>query len=203
MLDPLYGALRLTLAPIADVYFPLAASGAERVPAGACILAANHSSLLDWVFVARAVPRPVRFVLARDFFDQPGLTWLYRRLGVIPIRDGQIEHTAVRQLLATLARGEIVGAFPEGRITRTGALLPAQPGMIAIAARAAVPIVPVGIRGAFEAFPREARVPRRHPVRVRYGVPYRLAADAARDRDAQRREAAALMARIAELCAEA
>src|SRR6185369_15031503 len=169
MADALYRSLRTVLAPLADAYFSLEGAGHERLPDGPYILAANHASLLDWLFVARFVPRPVRFVLTREFFDQRALTWAYRRLGVIPIRDGAIELSAVRQLLATLRRGEVVGVFPEGRITLDGTLAPGEPGVVAIAARAGVPIVPAGVHGAFEAFPRHARVPRPRPVRVRYG----------------------------------
>lgn len=203
MADALYFGLKRVLTPLADVYFSLRATGYETLPAGPFIVAGNHSSLLDWVFVARFVERPIRFVLTREFYDQAGLTALYRRLGVIPIRDGAIELSAVRQLLATLGRGEIVGVFPEGRITLDGALLPAQPGVIAIAARARVPIVPVGVRGAFEAFPREARLPRPHTVRVAYGTPLEIPEGVMRSRDGQGRYAAELMRRIGALCAAA
>lgn len=199
MADPLYFAVKRILTPLADLYFSLRAIGHEALPAGPFILAGNHSSLLDWVFVARFVARPIRFVLTREFYDQAGLTTLYQRLGVIPIRDGAIELSAVRQLLATLARGEIVGVFPEGRITLDGALLPAQPGVIAIAARARVPIVPVGVHGAFEAFPRTARVPRRHPVRVAYGAPLEIPPDVARSHGDQETFASELMQRIGAL----
>ncbi len=200
MPDALYYGLKRILAPFADLYFSLRASGHESLPSGPFILAGNHSSLLDWMFVARFVERPIRFVLTREFYDQTGLTPIYRQLGVIPIRDGSIELSAVRQLLATLGRGEIVGAFPEGRITLDGALLSAQPGVIAIAARARVPIVPVGVHGAFEAFPRQARVPRPHAVRVAYGAPLAIPRDVANSRDGQGRYADELMQRIGELC---
>jgi 1-acyl-sn-glycerol-3-phosphate acyltransferase len=203
MADALYWTLKRVLTPLADAYFSLRASGQERLPSGPFIVAGNHSSLLDWVFVARFVDRPIRFVLTREFYDQPGLTGIYRRLGIIPIRDGAIELSAVRQLLGTLARGEIVGVFPEGQITRDGELLPAQPGVISIAARAGVPIVPVGVRGAFEAFPRDARLPRPHPVRVAYGTPLEIPPSDVRTRDGQVRLASELMRRIGELCAAA
>lgn len=199
MADALYRAVKRILSPVADAYFSLRAAGHDALPTGPFILAGNHSSLLDWVFVARFVERPIRFVLSREFYDQPGFTPLYRRLGVVPIRDGSIELSAVRQLLGNLERGEIVGVFPEGRITRDGELLPAQPGIIAIAARAGVPIVPVGVRGAFEAFPRDARVPRRHPVHVTYGTAFDVPRAAARSREEQVRVAADLMRRIGEL----
>ena len=201
MADALYWTLKRVFAPVADAYFSLRASGREHLPAGPFVLAGNHSSLLDWLFVARFVERPIRFVLTREFFDQRGFTPLYRRLGVVPIRDGRIELSAVRQLLATLGRGEVVGVFPEGRITLDGKLLPAQPGVIAIAARAGVPIVPVGIRGAFEAFPRSARWPLPRPVRVAYGEPVAIPASVVRERDGQSRMAAELMRRIEQLCA--
>jgi 1-acyl-sn-glycerol-3-phosphate acyltransferase len=199
MTDALYFALKRVLSPIADAYFSLRASGHDTLPAGPFIVAGNHSSLLDWVFVARFIERPVRFVLTREFYDQAGVTGIYRRLGVIPIRDGAIELSAVRQLLATLDRGEIVGVFPEGRITLDGALLPAQPGVIAIAARAEVPIVPVGVDGAFEAFPREARLPRPRAVRVAFGEAFTIPADVVRSRDQQAQWATELMERIGTL----
>jgi 1-acyl-sn-glycerol-3-phosphate acyltransferase len=202
MADALYRTLRAVIAPCADLYFRLRASG-ETLPDGPFLLAANHSSLLDWVFVARFVDRPIRFVLTREFYDQPALQWAYRRLGVVPIRDGAIELSAVRQLLQTLARGEIVGIFPEGRITRDGALGPARPGIIAIAARAGVPIVPAGVAGAYEAFPREARLPRPHPVRIRFGTALPIPRAAGVDRDLQTELAGELMRRIACLRGEA
>ncbi len=199
MADALYLAIKTCLAPLADVYFDLRGSGHDALPPGPFILAANHESMLDWVFVARFVARPVRFVLTREFFDQRVLTWAYRSLGVIPIRDGAIELSAVRKLLTTLRRGEIVGAFPEGRITRDGTMAPGEPGVIAIAARARVPIVPVGIQGAFEAFPRDAWIPMPRPVRVRFGVPIAIPPSAAGDRDEQRRVLASVMRAIGGL----
>ena len=203
MADALYWTLKRVLTPLADLYFSLRCTGHESLPAGPFIVAGNHSSLLDWLFVARFVDRPIRFVLTREFYDQAGFTALYRQLGVIPIRDGGIELSAVRQLLGTLERGEIVGVFPEGRITLDGALLPAQPGVIAIAARAGVPIVPTGVAGAFEAFPRDARVPRPRPVRIRFGAPLPIPHAAGVDRELQTELAGELMQRIACLRDEA
>ena len=92
-----------------------------------------------------------------------------------------------------------------GGVRRQGLLIPEvvelDPSEAeAIAARAGVPIVPVGVRGAFEAFPRRARVPRPRPVSVAYGEPIAVPRSAARSRDEQVRVAATLMRRIAELC---
>jgi 1-acyl-sn-glycerol-3-phosphate acyltransferase len=76
----------------------------------------------------------------------------------------------MRTARAVLAAKEPLILFPEGGISRTGRPGRAQPGIIALAAAARVPIVPVAIRGAFEAFPRDRRVPRRGRVTVAFGA---------------------------------
>ena len=72
MADALYWTLKRVLTPLADVYFSLRATGHDALARGPFIVAGNHSSLLDWVFVARFVERPIRFVLTREFYDQAG-----------------------------------------------------------------------------------------------------------------------------------
>ena len=120
MADALYHSLKAMIAPVADVYFRLHASGHELLPPGPFILAANHSSLLDWVFVARFVARPVRFVLSRDFYDQPAFTWAYRRLGVIPIRERMIESGLEPRVMSTDSQ------FSRSRIRRAACAMPSS-----------------------------------------------------------------------------
>ncbi len=69
MPDALYFAIKHLLAPVADRYFSLRSTGYDELPGGPFIVAWNHSSLLDWVFVAR----PIRLVLSREFYD-PGVS---------------------------------------------------------------------------------------------------------------------------------
>jgi hypothetical protein len=115
MADALYFGLKRVLTPLADVYFSLRATGYETLPAGPFIVAGNHSSLLDWVFVARFVERPIRFVLTREFYDQAGLTALYRRLGVIPIRGTQVPWSLAFFLVLAVVFGVVLHATPLGR----------------------------------------------------------------------------------------
>jgi 1-acyl-sn-glycerol-3-phosphate acyltransferase len=70
MADALYFAVKRVLTPFADAWFSLRATGHDALPSGPFILAGNHTSLLDWVFVARFVERPIRFVLTREFYDR-------------------------------------------------------------------------------------------------------------------------------------
>ena len=97
-----------------------------------------------------------------------------------------------------LAGGEPLVVFPEGRISRTGRPQDAQPGILRIAAAAQAPILPVAIRGAFQAFPRWQRLPRPGRVTVVFGRPLPPPPGSSA-RGAQRAQADGLMAHITAL----
>jgi 1-acyl-sn-glycerol-3-phosphate acyltransferase len=186
-------------AAIGVPYFRPRAEGLVHVRRdGPFVVACNHVTLLDWAGLAWFVPRPVRFLMTRDYYDRPALRWFCRLGGAIPVTPGRIEPTAIRGALAALTRGDAVGVFPEGRISRDDAPLPPERGIVELARRAGVPIVPATIRGAFRAFPRHARVPRPRRVTVVFGAPLAVPAHAHGHR-AQAEVARELMARIAAL----
>jgi 1-acyl-sn-glycerol-3-phosphate acyltransferase len=188
---------RALLRPLFRVYFRMRAEGLAHVPAGGpYLLAPNHVSMLDWAFLAYFLPRLTRFVVHREYYDHGLIGFGLRVNGAIPIRTDRPDLGAMRTARAVLAAGEPLILFPEGNISRTGRPGAAQPGIIALAAAAGVPIVPVAIRGAFEAFPRWQRIPRRHPVTVAFGAP--LPAPTA-DRRQHQLRADRLMAHITAL----
>lgn len=164
-----YQLLRVVCASIGLPYFRPRVEYTEALPGAPFIVACNHTTLLDWAAIAHFVPAPVRFLVTREYYDLPYVGWFCRWGGAIPVRPGRIGPSAVRLALEALDRGEVVGVFPEGRITRDGAMLPFQRGVVELAARARCPIVPATIRGAYEAFPRHARVPRPRRVVVAFG----------------------------------
>ncbi len=136
------------------------------------LVVANHSSFLDSLVLGTAVHRRVRFVMTELFAEVPGLRWFFRWNDVILVREGgAFNRELYRLVLESLAKGSVVGIFPEGGISRDGKLQKIQSGVLSIAKRAGVPIVPVGIRGAFEALPREGRVPKPRTISVRIGDP--------------------------------
>jgi 1-acyl-sn-glycerol-3-phosphate acyltransferase len=110
-------------------------------------------------------------VVHREYYDHPLIGFGLRVNGAIPVRTDRPDLGAMRTARAVLAAGEPLILFPEGSISRSGRPGAAQSGIIALASAAAVPIVPVAIRGAFEAFPRWRRLPRRRPVTVVLGTP--------------------------------
>ncbi len=172
------------------------------LPASGFIVACNHVTLLDWAAIAYALPRPVRFLITRDYYDHRACRWFCRLGGAIPVRTRGIEPSATRAAIAAIRRGEILGIFPEGGLSPTGRLLPFQRGVIKLALRAQCPILPATIRGAFDAFPKHRWLPRPRRVVVAFGTPLlaiRAPADAPDPRAGERALLQRLMTDIADL----
>lgn len=168
---PFYRSLRV-LAALPRWYFRFRVEGADRVPAsGPCILAANHVSYADPVFLAMACPRPVRFIVDRAQHGRPLVHGVAVRTGAIPVENTPRDLGSLRRALAALRAGSVLGIFPEGGRSHDGTLQPAKPGVALLALRAGVPLVPVGIVGVFRAYSRHMAVPRPRPITVRFGEP--------------------------------
>ncbi|MFO0983193.1 MAG: lysophospholipid acyltransferase family protein [Planctomycetota bacterium] len=169
----LYGFLRAVAAVVFRLYFRLRSRGLEGCPAGPLIIVANHTSFLDPFVLQATFRRRIVFMVTSAFYDLRRFRWFLQLMGCIRVKDG-VSRKAIDEALAVLARGGVVGIFPEGGISRHGWLLPAQPGAAALMLRADVPILPAYIGGLFAAFPRHAWFPRPRSVEVRYGKPIRL-----------------------------
>jgi 1-acyl-sn-glycerol-3-phosphate acyltransferase len=182
----LHYASRRLLRPLFRIYFRIGAEGFSHLPPqGPYLLAPNHVSMLDWAFLSYFLPRLTRFVVHRDYYDHRLLGFGLRVNGAIPVRTDRLDLGAMRAARAVLAAGEPLILFPEGNISRSGRPGPAQPGVVTLAIAAQAPIVPVAIRGAFEAFPRWRRLPRPHRVTVVFGAPLPPPPPADRRRDQQ------------------
>lgn len=118
---------------------------------GAAIVVANHVTYADAVILGGLLPRRVRFVVSHHLYDAWPLHWFFKAAGAIPIaprhEDPARLAAALEEIDRLLADGEVVGIFPEGKLTRDGELCDFKPGVEAILARRPVPVVPVVIRG--------------------------------------------------------
>jgi 1-acyl-sn-glycerol-3-phosphate acyltransferase len=128
------------------------ATGLEHVPeTGPCVVACNHVSYVDAVAVAGCVVRPVRFVMDYRIFEIPGLKFLFRTMGAIPIatarEDPALKERALAEAAAVLERGEVLGIFPEGALTPDGELGVFRRGLNEILARSPAPVIPMALRG--------------------------------------------------------
>ena len=176
-LDVAFLSLRVVFGPAFTLAFRLKTHGREHVPReGAAILAANHASFLDPILIGICARRPVRFLVANDFYRDPRLHTVLRWLGAIPVGGDAGLIRSFRHIGEVIRRGGLLGIFPEGGITRDGAMRPFRAGASVLALRTGVPLVPIHVGGTFEALPRDAKWPRFVPVTVRFGSPIPVAA---------------------------
>ncbi len=131
--------------------------GLEHIPEeGPCILVCNHVSYVDAVVIAACVRRPVRFVMDHRIFRIPLLSFIFRAMRTIPIapakEDAAMKVLAFAEAADALRAGEIVGIFPEGRLTESGELNPFRPGVQQMLATTPVPVVPMALRGLWGSF---------------------------------------------------
>src|SRR5690606_27361446 len=137
--------------------YRLRPTGIDHVPEeGPALVVCNHVSYMDALILAASIPRPVRFVMYYRIFNVPVMRWIFRTAKAIPIagarEDPALMQHAFDEIDAALANGEVVGIFPEGRLTSDGEITAFKSGVEKILARAAqagrpVPVVPVALRG--------------------------------------------------------
>jgi len=167
--------LQPLLAATLRVLFRLEFRGAEHLPRdGPAVVVANHQGYLDPLFVSMATPRPIRFLMTSDFYDVRAARPLFDLFGAIRVSMRGVNRDSVRRTLATLRRGELVGVFPEGRLSRDGRIGKLNPGAVFLAAKSGVPVVPARIRGSIDVLPKGEWLPRQASVSVRFGRPFRL-----------------------------
>lgn len=146
--------------------FRLKTTGRDNIPQkGGAIIAANHSSYIDPVALAVAIPRRISWIVRKDVYDVWWLKWLFASTGMI--REGG----SVNKAIKLLGRGGLVGIFPEGTRSPDGNLGAGRKGVSVMSQETGVPVIPCGITGAFEAYPRGAVLPRPLPVKVSIGKP--------------------------------
>jgi 1-acyl-sn-glycerol-3-phosphate acyltransferase len=139
-------------------------------PSGGVLLVANHASFLDVFVLGISLPRPLNYV-ARSTLFIPGLGFLMRSVGGFPIQREGMGASGMKETLRRLRHGGVVSLFPEGTRTQDGELGPLKSGIAVLVSRAGVPVVPAGIAGTFEAWPRSRLFPRPGPIRIHYGAP--------------------------------
>lgn len=132
--------------------YRLRASGIDEVPEeGPALVVCNHVSYMDALILAASIPRPVRFVMYYRIFDVPVMRWIFRTAKAIPIagarEDPELMQRAFDRIDAELADGQVVGIFPEGRLTSDGEMAAFKSGVEKILERRQAPVVPMALRG--------------------------------------------------------
>ena len=129
----------------------------DRVPEeGPAVIVCNHVSFVDALVIMAACKRPIRFVMDHNIFRWPVLKFVFRTSKAIPIasakEDPAMMERAFDEVGKALDAGDLVGIFPEGKITADGNINPFRPGITCILARNPVPVVPMALRGLWGSF---------------------------------------------------
>lgn len=168
------------------VWFRFRTKGMENLPPSGALLLINHQSFLDPLLVGVGLRRPVSYLARDNLFRVPVVGWVLRNTYVMPISRESAGTESLRESIRRMEHGFLVGIFPEGTRSDDGQVGDLKPGFLALVRRAGVPVIPVGVAGAFEAFPRGAWFPRRSLIRVVYGTP--LEADRLKELSVKGRE---------------
>ena len=149
--------LRFVSFILSRVIYRFRVTGDDNIPTtGAAIVACNHVSFVDAVLLMAASPRPIRFLMDHRIFKVPVLGTLFRLAKAIPVAshkdDPATYEAAFAEAAQVLANGDLLGIFPEGAITKDGALQPFRPGIMKILERNPVPVVPVALQNLWGSF---------------------------------------------------
>lgn len=144
--------LRLFVVLVCKIGYRLKVRGSSRIPQeGACLLVANHVTLVDWLFLASSTDRPARFVMLHTYYNMPILHYLFRDGGAIPIGSAKTHPELVEQAFETIHQAlqneEMVILFPEGKLTTDGHMDRFRKGVERILERDPVPVLPIALKG--------------------------------------------------------
>jgi 1-acyl-sn-glycerol-3-phosphate acyltransferase len=152
---------RLRLRQLLTRLYRAEVRGAEHVPAGPCILVANHESLIDPWILCLATPRRVRFMAKAELWRYPGIRWAMEAYGTFPVERGNGDTGAMSRAGELLAAGEVLGMFPRGTSRPAGNRVWHR-GAARLALAHGVPLVPVRLVATRQLIPRR-------PIRVLVG----------------------------------
>jgi 1-acyl-sn-glycerol-3-phosphate acyltransferase len=174
----LYTIGQYTVAPALRLAWRPTVLGLANVPTtGGVILAGNHLSVADELFLGAVVPRHIAFWAKSEYFTGTGVRGTFNRklmegLGAIQVNreGGRAALNALDAAIPALKAGDVVGVYPEGTRSPDGRLYRGRTGVARLALGAGVPVVPVGMIGTEKVQPIGARFPRPGgPIEVRFG----------------------------------
>lgn len=149
--------------------------GVENIPrTGGVLLVANHQSFIDPPLIGSLIHhRHTDFLARGGLFKFKPFAWIISKLNATPIKQGAGDTGAIKEIIKRLNEQKMVVVFPEGSRTSDGQVQPFERGISVLLKRAHCVVVPVGVAGAFEVWPRHKKLPRifTKPLAVVYGEP--------------------------------
>lgn len=173
----------------------------HKMPAhGPLIVVSNHTGQLEVaVFFGLLQPRPITGWAKMESWDNAFLNWLFNLWGLIPVRRGEGDTSALRRAIKALDNGYIFGIAPEGTRNKTGKLKRAHPGAVMLAIHSGATILPV-VHWGGENFLKNLSRFKRTDFHIRVGEPFRLKLDGVKvTREIRQQIVDEMMTRLAEL----
>ena len=167
------------LGPVLRLLYRPKVVGKKYIPkTGAAILASNHVSFSDSIFLPIVVRRRITFLAKSEYFTSPGIKgWIskmfFSGVGQVPIdrSGGRAAEAAINTAVRILKDGNLLGIYPEGTRSPDGKLYRGRTGMVRIAIEAGVPIIPVAMIGTYEIQPIGQVIPNIGKIVVKFGEP--------------------------------
>jgi 1-acyl-sn-glycerol-3-phosphate acyltransferase len=183
-----YRVSRMVAGPVLHLLWRPEVTGGEHIPAtGGAILASNHLSLVDSIFLPLALSRPVTFAAKSEYFTgtRPGQRFAgaYMRATKqlsVDRADTRSAQETLYAALSLLQAGELFGIYPEGTRSPDGRLYRGRTGVGWLALASGLPVIPVAMVGTERVLPPGRSIPSLHRVGIRVGEP--LTFEAYRDR---------------------
>ena len=201
-----YWGLKAILWPVFRLLFRWRIEGREHVPSsGPAVIAANHQSFCDSLFLPLAIRRRVTFLAKAEYFDAKRTAWFFRAAGQIPIQreGGDASARALATARGLLQEGHLIALYPEGTRSTDDKVHRGRTGVARLALECGVPVIPVGISGTDRIQPRGSRWFRPfRPVRVSFGPPMTFGSPALVDTETGRTSNERLRSFTDELMAE-
>ena len=189
---------------ILKIFWRMELIGIENLPqSGGLIIASNHVSYLDPAVLAASLNRKIYFIAKKEVFKNTFVSIIFNNLNAIPIDRGKVDMLDFKKAINILREEKVLGIFPEGARSSNGKLQELKLGVIRIAMKTGVPILPVGIIGTYKIYPRGIKFPIlfKHKIIVKYGAPQYLDKLKSRDKVYQMEELDLLGKKIKELSA--
>ena len=167
-----YSLLRLSARLFGVTFYRLRCEGRENWPTtGGGLVCSNHQSFFDPPLIGLTCPRQMNYLARETLFKVPVLKQVIQFLDAIPIDREGSGLSGLKETLRRLKAGELVLIFPEGTRTHDGEMLALKPGFCSVARRSKVPLIPVGLDGAYQAWPRSSPLPQVGRLAVVVGRP--------------------------------
>jgi 1-acyl-sn-glycerol-3-phosphate acyltransferase len=169
----------VAIGPVVNLVFRPEAEGTGRVPAtGAAILASNHLSAADWIFMPLSLKRRVTFLAKAEYFTGRGVKGFFQRAffsgaGQVPIdrSSASAAENAIQTGIRILREGKLLGIYPEGTRSPDGRLYRGKTGVARLALESGAVVVPVALLNTDEIQPTGKLIPSVKQVRMRFGAP--------------------------------